>query len=107
MAAMILFVGRPESIGVPEGDMTPFPTPLIPHLTDNEAGVVNAAECLSGPTQGVGLPPLHVKVQEPERLYLFQDEVEARHGENRPSRLDLLILHHIFPVFYYLPPFIF
>ena len=42
--------GRPESIGVPEGDMTPLPIPLILHLTDNESDVVNSAEFQSGPT---------------------------------------------------------
>ena len=64
---------------------------LIPHLIDNKAGVVDSAECNSRPMQGVGLPPLHVEVQELEEIYLFQDEVESRHGENFPSRLDLLI----------------
>ena len=41
---------RPKSIGVPEGEMHTLPIPLIPHLTGNEAGVVNAAECHSGST---------------------------------------------------------
>ena len=41
--------GRPESIGVPEGDMPPLPIPLISHLTDNEAGTVNAKEYQYGP----------------------------------------------------------
>ena len=100
--------GRPESIGVSEGDMPPLPMnsltiPLVPHLTDNKSGIVNAAECLSGLTQGVGLPPLHIEVQEPKGVYLVQDEVKARHGENRPSRLDLLILIRILPVFSSLP----
>ena len=66
--------GRPGSIGVPEGDITPLPIPLIPHLTDNEAGIVDTAECLSCTTQDVGLPPLHIDVQEPEGLYLVQNK---------------------------------
>ena len=102
-----VIAGRPESIGVPEGEMPPLPIPLTPHLTDNKAGIVDAAECLSGPTQDVGLPPLHVYMQEPEGIYIFQDEVEARHGENRLSRLGLLHLLHILPVFSSFPPFIF
>ena len=39
-----IVVGRPESIGVPEGYMPPLPIPLIPYLTDNESGVVNDSE---------------------------------------------------------------
>ena len=79
----------------------------IPHLTDDKACIVNTAECLTGPTQGVGLPPLHVEVQEPEGLYLVQDKVEAHHGENRWSHLDLLLLLHTLPVFSSFPPFVF
>ena len=45
-----VIAGTPESIGVPEGKMPPLPIPLIPHLTDNKAVVVNTAECHSGPT---------------------------------------------------------
>ena len=99
--------GRPESIGFPEGEMPPLPIFLIPHLTDNGAGVVNAAECHSILTQGVGLPPLHVEVREPEGVYIIQDEVEERHGENRPSRLDLFLLIRTPPVFSSFPPFVF
>ena len=84
--------GRPGSIGVPEGEKPPFRISLIPHLTDNEAGIVDIVECLSSPTQGVGLPTLHVEVQELEGLYLVKDKVKARHGENRRSHLDLLLL---------------
>ena len=91
--------GRPESIGVPEGEMPPLPIPLIPHPTDNKSGVVNAVECQSSTTHGVGLPPLHVEVQETEGIYLVQDEVEACHGENCPRRLDILLLISILPVF--------
>ena len=72
-----VIAGRPGSIGVPEGEIPPLPIPIIPHLIDNEAGIVDTMERLSGPTQGIGLPPLHVKVQEPEGIYLFQDKVEA------------------------------
>ena len=57
-----IVVGRPKTIGIPEGGMPLLRIPLIPHLTDNEVGVVNAKECHSIPTQGVGLPPLHVEV---------------------------------------------
>ena len=102
-----VITGRPKSISVPEGDMPPLPIPLVPQLTDKKSGVINATECHSGPTQGVGLPPLHVEVQEPKGFYLVQDEVEARHGENRPSCLDLLLLIRILPVFSSFPPFIF
>ena len=98
--------GKPETIGVPEGDIPPLLIPLIPQLTYNEVGVVDAAECHSGPMKGVGLPPLHVEVQEPEGLYLVQDEVEARHGENRPIRPDILLLLRILSVFSYFPPFV-
>ena len=42
--------GRPESIGVPEGDMPPLTIPLVPHLTDNKAGVLNATEFHYVPT---------------------------------------------------------
>ena len=94
-----MVAGRPKSIGKPEGKIPPLSLPLIPHLTDNEAVIVDNTECLSGPTQGVGLPPLHIKVQELEGLYLVQDKVEARHGENRRSHLDLLLLLRILPVF--------
>ena len=45
------------------------------------------------------IKPLHVEVQEPEGLYLVQDKVEARHGENCPSRIDILLLIHILPIF--------
>ena len=99
--------GRPESIGVSEGEMPPLPIPLIPHLTDNETGIVDSSGCLSGPTQGVGLPILHVEVQEPKGLYLVQDKVEARHGEKRSSHLDLLLLLRILPAFSSFPPFVF
>ena len=99
--------GRPKSTGVHEGEMPPLPIPLIPHLTDNEASIVDAVECLSSPTQGVGIPPLHVEVQKPEELYLVQDKVEARHGKKCPSHLDLLLLLCILPVFSSFPPFVF
>ena len=92
--------GRPGSIGVPEGEKPPFRISLIPHLTDNEAGIVDIVECLSSPTQGVGLPTLHVEVQETEGLYLVQDKVKARHGENRPNLLDIIILIYTPPVFF-------
>ena len=72
--------GRPESIGVPEGKMPPLPNRIILHLTDNKAGDIDAPEWHYGPMHGVGLPPLHIEVQEPEGLYLVQDKVEARHG---------------------------
>ena len=42
--------GRTEYTDVPEGDIPHLPTPLIPHLTDNREGVVNAVDCHSGPT---------------------------------------------------------
>ena len=45
-----IVVGRPESIGVPEGKMPPLPIHLIPHIIDKEAGGFNTAECHSGPT---------------------------------------------------------
>ena len=99
--------GRPGSIGVPEGDMNPLPIALITHLTDNEAGIVGTVERLSSPTQGVDLPPLHVEVPEPEGLYLVQDKVKARHGENRERNIDLLLILCILPIFYYFPPFFF
>ena len=91
--------GRPGSISVPEGEIPPLPIPLIPHLTDNEAGIVDTARYLSGPTQGVGLLPLHVEVQKPEGLYLVQGKVEGRHGENRRCHVDLLLRLRILPVF--------
>ena len=102
-----VIAGRPEFIGVPEGEMPPLPIPLIPHLTDNEVGIFDAAECVSVLTQVVGLPPLHIEVQEPEGLYLVQDKVEACHGEERSSCLDLLLLLRILPVFSSFPPFVF
>ena len=102
-----VIAGRPESIGVTEGEMPPLPIPIIPHLTYKEAGIVDTAECLSRSTQGVCLPPLHVKVQEPGGVYIVQDKVEARHGENRPSRLDIILLIHILPVLSSFPPSIF
>ena len=67
--------GRHGSIGVPEGEIPPLAFPLVPHLTDKAAGIVDTAEYLSGLMHGVGLPPLHVEVQEPEVLYLVQDKV--------------------------------
>ena len=39
-----VIAGRPESTGIPEGDMPPLPIPVIPHLTENESGVLNADE---------------------------------------------------------------
>ena len=45
-----VIAGRPEYIGVPEGEMPPLPIHIIPYLTDNKAGVVSAAECHYGPT---------------------------------------------------------
>ena len=99
--------GRPGSIRVREGKIPPLPIPLFPHLTDTEAGIFDTAECLSGLTQGVGLSPLHVEVQEPEGLYLVKDKVKARHGENCRSHLDLLLLLCILPVFTFFPLFAF
>ena len=77
--------------------MSPLPIPLIPHFTNNEAGIVDAAECLSAPTQGVGLPPIHVKVQEPRGLYLVQDKVEAHHGETTQAVLIIFSFSASFP----------
>ena len=54
--------------------------------------------------QGVGLPPLHIEVQEPKGVYFVQDEVEASHGENRLSRIDLLLLIRILPIISSFPP---
>ena len=42
--------GRPEYIGIPEGKMPPLPIPIIPHLSDDESCVINAAEYHYGPT---------------------------------------------------------
>ena len=87
--------------------MPPLPIPFIPHLKNDEASVIGTAEYLSGTTQGVGLPPLNVEVQEPEGIYLVQDKSEARHGENCLIRIYLLLLLRILPVLSYFPPFVF
>ena len=97
--------GRPASIGVPEGKIRPLPISLIPHLTEKKAGIIDTAESLSGPMQGVGLPPLHFEVQEPKGIYLVQDKVETCHGENHRSHLDILLL--ILPVFSFFTSFVF
>ena len=107
-----IVAGGAKYIGVPKGDMLPLPMPplpipLIPNLTDNESSIFDTTEWISVPTQSVGFPPLNIEVQEPEGLYLVQDKVEARHGENRRSHLNLLLLLRILPVFSSFPPFVF
>ena len=99
--------GRPGSIGVPEVEIHPLPIPIISHLTDNELVIFDTAECLYGPTQDVGLSPLHVKVQETEGIHLAQEKVEAGHGENRWIHLDIILLLRILSVFSSFLPFVF
>ena len=99
--------GRTGSIGVPEGKIHSLPIPLIPHLTDNEAGIINTVDCVSFPTQGVDRPPLQVEVQQPNGLFLVQGKVEAHHGENRRVHIDILLLLRILAVFSYFPSFVF
>ena len=102
-----IVAGSFESIGVPKGEMHYLRIPRIPHFKDNKASIFDATDSLYGPTQGVGLPPLHVKVKNPKGIYLVQDKVKSCHGENRLINLDLILLLHILPVFSSFPQFVF
>ena len=81
--------------------MPHIPIPLIPHLTDNEAGVVDAVECHYGPTQGVGIPPLHIEVQELGGFIL--SKMKSRHVMVEITRSILIFLSLSASFLYSLP----